>query len=459
MTGIASRPRLLYDLTGLLHWYGYFRRPAGVQRMIEKIGACALFQEAAARVPGAACHVEFVVRLLGSDSFLRVDPSLLVALNHDRARAMAEMRRTFADSLRRAPFRGLVREGRYFHIPYLVRGLAQRSTSSLTAIAPPGPNDAFFSPGDLWWQAGYAAALARLKQRTGVRLLQAVHDFYVEQRRDWSPAGFSQVFARELSAIAPHVDHWLTPSQAVKRQLLNRLTQWSLPKPPVSVLTYGWDTFAPPAHLPPSADRRILARHGIDRRPYILFVGTIEPRKNVDALLNAMEALRAELGQRVPDLVVVGGYGWRAGRLRQRLRRGARDGRLFWLQNLNDGELAAVYRGARFSVMPSLGEGFGLAIQESLGHGVPCIAMARDETREAGRDLATYAGPDGRDLKGRIARWILDEQVLAASRRRIVRRLTEGGLPSWNETGRLVLTSAFGEAAPASAPSAAALQL
>jgi glycosyltransferase involved in cell wall biosynthesis len=95
--------------------------------------------------------------------------------------------------------------------------------------------------------------------------------------------------------------------------------------------------------------------------------------------------------------------------------------------------------------MPSLGEGFGLAIQESLGHGVPCIATAGKAMREAGRDLAAYVPPGNQEaLKSAVARWILDEPVLEASRQRIRRWLAKGGLPTWNQAGELILASAFG---------------
>jgi glycosyltransferase involved in cell wall biosynthesis len=448
MTGVVpgSRPRLLYDLTGLLHWYGYFSRPAGVQRMIEKIGACKTLQEAAARpISASTCAVEFVVRVLGSDRFLRVNPTLLPALNEDRACTVGRLRRLFAESLRRASVRGLLAEGRYFHVPYLALGLVRPGSSELAAVEPPGPQDAYFSPGDIWWQKGYAAALAGLKGRTGVRLLQVVHDFHVEERRDWSPRGFSEMFGRQLRGIAPHVDHWLTSSVAVKRQLAERLSHWSLPERPISPYPQGWDSFPSALGVNPGADRALLARHGIGGRPYILFVGTIEPRKNVAGLLNAWEALRSELGERVPDLVIAGGYGWRAAALRRRLEEGVRRGGLFWVQNLEDRELAAFYRRAHFSVMPSLGEGFGLAIQESLGHGVPCIATAREAMREAGRDLATYVAPTHADLKGAMARWILDEDALEAARQRIRQWLARGRLPTWNQAGELILSSAFGQ--------------
>ena len=54
--GTGLMARLFYDLTGLLHWYAYFRRPAGVQRVIEQVGACAVLQEAARALPIAGSY-------------------------------------------------------------------------------------------------------------------------------------------------------------------------------------------------------------------------------------------------------------------------------------------------------------------------------------------------------------------------------------------------------------------
>ncbi|MFZ5784750.1 MAG: glycosyltransferase [Pseudomonadota bacterium] len=456
MIGVRdSPPRLFYDLTGLLHWYAYFRRPAGVQRVIEKIGACPVVQAAAAarrtssdgRGDASALGsgvVEFVVRLVGTDGFLGLDPALLPALGQRRAGAVAEMRRLFAEGLRRSPWRGLARDGRYYHVPYLALGLVRGRPMRLRPVAPPGPHDVYYNPGDLWWQPGYAAAISALKHRTGLRILQVVHDFHVEERHDWSPHGFSKVFARELRAVAPHVDHWLTASQAVKEELAWRLVNWGQPARPISQIPYGWDTFASAEAVDAVADRQVLGHHGLQGRPYMLFVGTIEPRKNVAGLLDAVETLRGELGDRLPALVVVGGAGWRSAKVRRRLAAAARRGAVVWLQDLDDRTLAAVYRGARFTVMPSEGEGFGLAIQESLGHGVPCIATARAAMREAGRELAAYVAPGRPDeLKAAIARWSVDEAALEGARRRLRLWLDRGGLPTWNQAGAFVLATAF----------------
>jgi len=273
------------------------------------------------------------------------------------------------------------------------RPSASASAAPLQPVEPPAAGDVFFNPGDLWWQKDYVSSLARLKQRTGVRIVQMIHDLYVLQRPEWSPRGFSQVFADQVRGIAPHVDRWLTSSAQVREQVGECLREWSLPLRPISVLPMGWDSFTTGNRTGPLVDQAVLDRHGVGRRPYVLFVGTVEPRKNLPALLDAMEKLRRRLGPWVPALVVAGGYGWRAKAVRKRLQQGVREGHLFWVTNLGDEDLRAFYRRARFTVMPSHGEGWGLAVQESIALGVPCIASSGGATREAGRDLATYFDP------------------------------------------------------------------
>lgn len=450
--------RLLYDLTGLLHWYAYFRRPAGVQRVIEQIGGSATLQEAARRSPSSGTRVEFVFRLLGSDQFCRLDPALLPALLDRRHATVALLRRLFAQSMRLTTAKGILAEARYFHTPYIALGLTRterlpgrllgRPEPSPAAILhptdPPAPGDAYFNPGDLWWQKNYGPSLAGLKQRTGVRIIQMIHDLYVLQRPDWSPAGFSKVFADQFRGIAPHVDGWLTSSAHVRQQVLDRLEGWSLPTRPIAVLPMGWDSFERERRADPAADRAILDRRGIGRRPFILFVGTVEPRKNLPLLLDAVEALRRRLGERVPALVVAGGYGWRAGDVRRRLRQSVAEGHLVWVRNSSDEELGALYRNARFTVMPSHGEGWGLAVQESIALGVPCIASSGGATREAGGDLAIYVDPgQPEQLEAAMASLIASDAALADARARIEQALRTRAFATWNDAAKVLLAQAF----------------
>ena len=443
--------RLLYDLTGLIHWYAYFRHPGGVQRVIEKVASSDVVRQSSA--------VEFVVRILGSDRFYRIEPELIANLGSGRSSAISRLRRILAQGLRLATLPGVLSEGRHFHLPYLAAGLtrmeglieawtegvAGRSSPALDIVAPPGAQDTLFNPGDLWWQKKYVATVAGLKARTGVRIVQMIHDLYLIERPEWTPADSVRIFAGQLHGIAPSVDCWLTSSQFVKQQVQRYLTDRSVPEKPIAVLPMGWDSFDRlcDASQDGLSDRLVLGRHGLIDKPFMLSVGTIEPRKNVTALLDAADGLRARFGDAMPRLVIVGGYGWKAAEVRARLASGSRNGTLLWLENLSDGDLGVLYRNALFTVMPSHGEGWGLAVQESLALGVPCIASNAGATREAGLDLATYFDPSSSDgLTRAMVAWISDGEALAAARDRIERALATRTFPTWNDAGSVLLRSA-----------------
>lgn len=107
-------------------------------------------------------------------------------------------------------------------------------------------------------------------------------------------------------------------------------------------------------------------------RGYILFVGTIEPRKNLTMLIDAWEALRQGHPD-APDLVLVGAYGWRSKKLLTRIRRLASAGGLHYLERADRNRLVRIYQAATAFVLPSLYEGFGLPAAEAMACGVPTI--------------------------------------------------------------------------------------
>ncbi|MEA2237268.1 MAG: hypothetical protein QOC81_1992 [Thermoanaerobaculia bacterium] len=151
---------------------------------------------------------------------------------------------------------------------------------------------------------------------------------------------------------------------------------------------------------------------------YILFVSTIEPRKNLDVLLDAYARLRAR-GAYEGALVVVGRIGWKAESTRARLRaEGVRH-----LDYLPAGQLAAVYRNAELFVFPSIYEGFGFPLLEAMAYGVPSIAARSSSLPEIGGDAALYFDPRNvKGLEAQIARVLSDAalraQLAAAGPRR-----------------------------------------
>jgi glycosyltransferase involved in cell wall biosynthesis len=142
----------------------------------------------------------------------------------------------------------------------------------------------------------------------------------------------------------------------------------------------------------PSLDRQ---RFGIDR-PYALFVGTPEPRKNLDRALAAYAKLGAPVRARCM-LIVAGGEGWGAGSLSQQVTSLNLKGDVRLAGKVSEADLNALYAHARFLFMPSLLEGFGLPIIEAHGYGVPVLTSCTSSMPEAAGEGGLLVDPKSID--------------------------------------------------------------
>ncbi|MCX6432281.1 MAG: glycosyltransferase family 1 protein [Actinobacteria bacterium] len=135
-------------------------------------------------------------------------------------------------------------------------------------------------------------------------------------------------------------------------------------------------------------------------RPYVLFVGTVESRKNHLMALRAWQVLLDRHGPaNVPDLVCVGRLGWHADTfLREYVESAGLGGKLSVLSSsVTDEELACFYAHAEFTIYPSRYEGWGLPVSESLAFGRLPVVAYNSSLPEAGRDLAAYFRSDDLD--------------------------------------------------------------
>lgn len=166
------------------------------------------------------------------------------------------------------------------------------------------------------------------------------------------------------------------------------------------------------------------------RTPYLLAVGTLEPRKNLPALLDAFRALRRD--GRDLDLVLVGRQGWQhslpLGDLAPHVRlTGA----------VSDAELAALYAGAACFVMPSIYEGFGLPLVEAMASGTPAVASDIAALREVGGDAVRYAPPDDAAALAQTIAAVVDDRE--GSRERGERARERALRFTWEECARATL--------------------
>ena len=157
-------------------------------------------------------------------------------------------------------------------------------------------------------------------------------------------------------------------------------------------------------------DEAALRKLGLDS-PYCLAVGSLEPRKNFDRLLDAWEQLPERL-RNLHVLVVVASAGWLEGGLRNRLKSLRKTGSVRVLANLSGADLAVLYRRAQVVLFPSLAEGFGLPVAEAMACGAPVVTSDRSSMPEVADGGAILVDPEDTDaIAGGLARVLEHEEL------------------------------------------------
>jgi glycosyltransferase involved in cell wall biosynthesis len=173
----------------------------------------------------------------------------------------------------------------------------------------------------------------------------------------------------------------------------------------------------------------------IERLPsrYLLFVSTIEPRKDLPTLLTAFERLKDD-GAYDGDLVVVGRIGWKAEAVVEKMLTSRWRASIHHLDYLSREQLTTAYRQAELFVFPSIYEGFGFPLLEAMAHGTAAIASSSSSLPEVGGDAALYFTPgDSAGLADRIRQLASDQSL----REEMIRRgRAQVEQFHWSEAGR-----------------------
>jgi len=289
-----------------------------------------------------------------------------------------------------------------------------------------------------WWSAG----LPRYIRRSALELFHGtnydvplwrrcatvltVHDLSLLLHPETHPRRTVSRARRRLPTMLRTADAIITPSESVRRELYEELNV--APEKVFAVPEAARACFRPVEFAETEGVRQ---RLGIED-PFLLAVGTIEPRKNLPLLVRAFEEVRPE--SRV-QLVIAGGTGWLSRPILEAITTSPARERILLTGYLHDVDLRALYASCRAFIYPSIYEGFGLPPLEAMACGAPVIVSRIPALTETTGDAAWHFDPANvGELAEKILRLLTDESVrqdlINAGRRRAAEF-------SWEKTAQL----------------------
>ena len=261
----------------------------------------------------------------------------------------------------------------------------------------------------------------------GARLVNHIHDLTCLEHPEWHTWRTRTLFAVAAPRAARAADRVLTHSEYVRGQV---------------VRTFGIDAARTVVIPPPLGHAftpvdRATAREHVRRRfaldgDFVLHVGTLEPRKNHVTLVAAFERMR-RAGFPGP-LVLVGQDGWKFAPIAARLESSRESAHIQRVRDANDDDLAALYGACTVSAFPSLAEGFGMPLLESMACGAACVVSDHPVLTELGRtECVAVPATDADALADAMLRLWRDPDARAAVAANGPTRAMAYAFPTWSQ--------------------------
>ncbi len=402
-------PVVWFEVEDFLRYFDHFRNPTGLQRVPFEI-----YLEAE-RLYGNTkrirfCRLSLYTKQLRTITFERI---LSAYSNPPGARAPWETLWAPAKLLNNflSAVPEIIRHPGFFYsiLKVAVHDIISVRFRRYQLLPLVRPGDVIVSLGAGWGIPHCIEHIAKAKRRYGIKFAILIHDLIPIEYETFVERQHVIQFRSWLEDAIPLADMVLTISRH-SRDTLIRLADangWSLPHIEVVEPGSGLN------------DRLNALAQTTTRFPphYVLFVSTIEIRKNHRLLVRVWRRLLERYGRdAIPMLIFAGKIGWSVDDLLAELRASNYlDNKIILVSDLTDAELCECYRSCMFTVFPSLCEGWGLPVAESLAQGKCCVASNRTSIPEVGGNLIDYFDPSNDDeAYAKIERLIIDPDYLKA---------------------------------------------
>ena len=248
------------------------------------------------------------------------------------------------------------------------------------------------------------------------------------------PEVFPEPLVQYLNNVVPwsigRTTHILADSISTKQDLM---TLWHVPETKITVLYCGVA-----ARFVPVTDKKMLTavrhQYNLADIPYILSVGTIQPRKNYQMLIRAFQPVAAQYPH---NLIFAGGKGWLYDEMMAEVDKQGLNGRVHFIGFVDDKDLPALYSAASLLTFPSLYEGFGLPLLEAMACGVPVISSNASSLPEVVGDGGLLLSPHDEAAWSAALIELLADPVRRS--RMVVAGYRQARQFSWYKTGEQLL--------------------
>ena len=302
-------------------------------------------------------------------------------------------------------------KSRFDRTPIYKKALSAKRSLELQAYTPyiPMKDDSFFIPWGEWWDQNWLN-LVKDYATKDVRIFPLCHDILPMVVPQFS--GNSDSLVEFVSQIFPIATRVLTISKSTKRDLTEWMKRHSLKVPKIDIFRLG-ENFTFPSV---SANNKIAEKYGVSKEKYIVYVSTIEPRKNHN-LLYYVYKLAKSRNIDLPKLLIIGRVGHDVDKLIKNIKNDPEVNQSITIcNNVDDTDLNWLYKNCLFAVAPSFYEGWGMPVLESIARGKSVVCSNTSSLLEMPSDCVIFFNPTSTDECLAAITKMMQPEVLAGYR-------------------------------------------